>query len=727
MLLALAWLDAHIRYRLEDRQWQLPARVYAKPLILQSHQALSVQELKRELQWRGYQRSDQAALPPGHYRQQGNQFAIALRDSARATPKSPRNITVRINNRRITALRNQALSLPSARLEALEIGSLYPRHGEDRLLVNVGEVPNSLKEILLQVEDRHFYQHFGLSPRAIARAFAANIKAGRAVQGGSTLTQQLVKNVFFSNRRSIGRKLLEAVMAPLVELRFSKDEILELYLNEVYLGQQGARAIHGFALASQHYFNRSLAELSIDQVALLVAMVKGPSLYDPRRNPQRALERRNLVLRLIADAGLLSPAQAQQLAGQPLGLSSKQQRARAYPAYLDLVRRQLRRDYSDKHLQQGGMKIHTAFDPHIQYYAERSVDQILAGQDNSLQAAMVVTDVNSGDIVAVVGGRQRGFAGFNRALDAIRPIGSLIKPAVYLAALQQPQQYTLASRISDGPVQVSGQDGSLWQPKNFDRRSHGEVLLHRALAQSYNQATARLGMAMGLKPVIDTIKQLGVQRPVAALPSLLLGSVELSPLEVAAMYQTIAAKGLISPLRSIVGIADQHNQPIARYPLRQQQALEPAFVHLLHYAMVEVVKDGTGKAVYQQLPADYRVAGKTGTTNGLRDSWFAGFAGDYLAVVWIGKDDNSSTGLTGSSGALKIWREFIAQASHRPLDYSPPPGISYHWIDQATGLRSGESCEGARYLPFIQGSAPAQKSRCVRTAPSLWRWFRNLF
>ncbi|ARN73474.1 penicillin-binding protein 1B [Oceanicoccus sagamiensis] len=724
---ALIYLDAKVRYSLHERQWQLPARVYARALSLYPQKLLAADDLHRELKQLGYQAGDDRQ--PGSVRREGDQFWIYSRgfQSPDYTVK-PLRFSVRFNNNTVVQLeRIGGSALSRVQLEPMEIGSIYSSHREDRLLVKLEQVPQSLRDILLLIEDRDFYQHLGLSPRAIARAMLTNIKAGRTLQGGSTITQQLVKNVFLSSDRRLWRKGVEAIMSLLVELHFSKDEILQSYLNEVYLGQEGPRAIHGFALASRHYFNRPLAELDASQIALLVGMVKGPSYYDPWRNPERATERRNTVLQVMAKHQLISPQQQQQFAGQPLGLAKANALANVYPAYLDLVRRQLRRDYSKQSLQTKGMKIFTAFDPIVQRHAELSLASMLKDKAAEQQAAMVVTDVNNGDVVAVVGGRQMRYAGFNRALDAVRPIGSLIKPAVYLAALQQPKRYTLATSISDGPVEVKGRDGSLWQPRNFDRKSHGQVLLHRALAKSYNQATARLGMDVGLAEVIDVVANLGVKRSVAPLPSMLLGAVALSPLEVASMYQTIASTGVYSPLRSIVDIADNNGKAVARYPVVQQQVIAKPVMHLLHYAMVEVVEEGTGKLVYQSLPRAYRVAGKTGTTNDLRDSWFAGFAGDYLAVVWMGRDDNKSAGLTGSAGALTVWREFIARASHRPLDFSVPPGIAYHWVNEETGLLSREVCEGSRYMPFLQGTAPTQRDSCDASLPGVIRWFKNLF
>ncbi len=731
---ALVYLDATVRYNFSERQWQLPARVYARALSLQPGLALNADDLVGELAQLGY-RVDDRWRQPGTYRRVGNRFWIVTRGKT-ATRGQQRNnssnnalrFQLSIEQGRVESLQDAgSRSLSRVALEPLEIGSIYPSHREDRILVKLEQAPRILRDIVLLVEDRGFYEHHGISPRAIARALLVNVRAGATLQGGSTITQQLVKNVFLSADRSLWRKGVEAIMSLLLELHYSKDEIFEAYINEVYLGQEGRRAIHGFALASKHYFNRPLEELSPAQIALLVGMVKGPSYYDPWRHPDRAKTRRDIVLDLMAQQELVLPQQLQTLKSQPLGLAKANALANVYPAYLDLVRRQLRRDYSQKNLQSEGMRIYTAFDPIVQRHAEASLSSVLSRLDKPIEGAMVVTDVRSGDVVAVVGGRQMRYAGFNRALDAVRPVGSLVKPAVYLAALKESQRYTLATPISDGPVEVAGHDGSIWRPRNFDRESHGNVLLHEALAHSYNQATARLGMELGLAQVVDMLQRLGVKRHLPELPSLLLGAVGLSPLEVAGMYQTIASSGSYSPLRSITEIADHQGRALARYPVQQESAVDKPLMHLLHYAMLEVVREGTGKMVYQRLPEDFKVAGKTGTTDDLRDSWFAGFSGDYLAVVWLGRDDNKTAGLTGSLGALKVWREFMFRASNKSLDFSVPPGVAYHWIDSRSGLLTREYCENARYMPFLQGTAPSARMDCKTTLPGVLRWFKNLF
>lgn len=722
--IGLVYLDAQVRYSFDERRWQLPARVYARQLVLTEGLRLTADDLAYELRLLGY-RSGKTAREPGTVSRYGEQFEITTRGN-----NSHRSVRFRaaFKDDRLQSLKLVGgQPLTQLVLEPVEIGSIYPGHREDRILLRLNEVPNSLIETLLLIEDRDFYQHIGLSPKAIARAGVANLKAGRTIQGGSTLTQQLVKNVFLTRDRSFLRKGLEALMALLVELHYSKAEILETYLNEIYLGQEGARAIHGFALASRHYFNLPLHELDPGQIALLVGLVKGPSYYDPWRHKKRAKQRREVVLSVMKDYQLISEAQAVAFNNKPLELAKASALEGVYPAYLDLVRRQLRRDYSSEELQTKGLNIHTAFDPIVQLHVERSVQRVMAGMDKKIESAVVVTDIKTAEVVAVVGGRKPRFAGFNRALDAVRPVGSLIKPAVFLTALDQPSQYSLASMISDQPITVKGQDGSLWRPRNFDRQSHGDVLLHDALVNSYNQATSRLGMQLGLGKVLSTVKRLGVNRPLPRVPSILLGAGALSPIEVSAMYQTIASSGEQAPLRAITAVSNQQGQLLARYGKTSKQVFNPESVYLLQHTLKDVMQAGTGKRAYQVLPPQYAVAGKTGTTNDLRDSWFAGFASDYLTVVWLGRDDNGSTHLTGSSGALKVWSELMSNISHQSLKETNLDDVVYRWIDPASGVLSGKRCAGAKQLPFIKGSEPMEYGDCADIIPSGWRWLKRLF
>ncbi len=721
------YLDSHVRNKLTERLWQAPAQVYSRALHLYPEMPITLEDFQRELDLLGY-RSTSELQQPGEVVRQKTKFRVYRRAFSFEDKAEPaQQLYVHISDSRIVDLRdgkNNPVDL--ARMDPVSLGSMFITD-EDRVLVQLKDVPPLLTKTLLLVEDRNFYNHFGLSPRGILRATLANVRAGHTVQGGSTLTQQLVKNVMLSNERSLWRKVKEAVMSILVEYHYDKETILEAYLNEIFLGQEGPRPIHGFALASRHYFNRPLDELRSDQIAMLVGLVKGPSQYNPWSRPDKAKERRDLVLKLMADGGIIDHKEYQAAVKRDLSLAKKKAQDSLHPGYLDLVRRQLRRDYQEHDLQVKSLRIFTAFNPLAQWHAERSLERTLKQldpKDKGLEGAMVVTDIVSGEVIAVVGGRDMHFAGFNRALDALRPIGSLVKPAVYLSALES-KRYTLISKLDDGPLDVKI-PGGRWQPKNYDKQFHGEVPLHLALADSYNIATARLGLDLGVPKVLATIQRLGVERELPVVPAVLLGAGALSPLEVAVMYQTIAAQGVSAGLRSIRAITDVEGIPLARYPQKPVQAVSPAAIHTLQYALQEVMTAGTGRAARNVLP-NLRVAGKTGTTDDLRDSWFAGFAGDYLAVVWMGRDDNKSTGLSGSTGALKAWMAFMADTSHVDMGYEAPEGVNYIWVNEEAGLVSGENCAGAKYIPFIEGTEPTTTDGTCESNNNVLRWFQEIF
>ena len=738
----LAYLDAVVRAKFEGKKWALPAKVYARPLELYAGKRLKADDLRYELEQLGY-RSRQDVSQPGSFSQLGSylsdaEFAMYLRGFQFWDERTEaRKISLRINDGIVTRLLDGRGQDPGVvRLEPLKVGGIYPTQQEDRILVRLQDVPRYLNKTLITVEDQDYYNHWGVSPRGITRAMLANLKAGRAVQGGSTLTQQLVKNFYLTSERSLTRKINEAFMALLLDFHYSKDEILETYLNEIYLGQDGARAIHGFGLASHYYYGRNLKELKLHQMALLVAMVKGPSYYNPRRHPERAMKRRNLVLDMLAAEQVVNADQADWAKRQPLNVVDQPAYIQnSYPAYVDLVRRQLRRDYQEEDLTSEGLNIFTGLDPVVQREAERAMQlttSALVRQHGapmkSVQGAMIVTSTDTGDVLAVVGGRNSKYAGFNRALDAVRPVGSVLKPAVYLTALAQPRRYSLISPVDDSEVEIRLDDGSFWRPQNADRRSHGQLPLYQALSQSYNQATARLGMEVGVESVLDTLQQLGIERDIPAYPSVMLGATELTPLEVARMYQTIAANGFATPLQSIQAVTDATGQPLTRYPLEVEQRFDPELIHLLKYALQATMQEGTGRSVYQTLPRHINVAGKTGTTDELRDSWFAGFSGDRLAVVWMGNDDNTPAQLTGSRGALRVWSKLMGRLSPQPMRDTIPTGIEYVWVDSASGRLSGEGCQGASYVPFIKGSQPQWSAPCVKTpARAVQDWVRSWF
>ncbi|MGB5567978.1 MAG: penicillin-binding protein 1B [Sedimenticolaceae bacterium] len=716
------YLGKTVRVNFEGKRWAVPAQVYARPLDLYAGANVSAAQLKAELRFLGYREVNKVS-GPAQWAQKAGRFTVHTRDFTFWDGSEPRQAVVidvgRSGIKDIRSLRgNRGVDL--FRLEPALVGSIYPAHNEDRILVQRADIPQDLVNGLLAVEDHRFFEHAGVDVRGIARALWANIRAGRAVQGGSTLTQQLVKNFILTPERSLSRKLNEALMALIVESRYGKDEILEAYANEIFLGQEGGRAIHGFGLGAQFYFNRPLSELRLHESALLVGLVKGASYYNPRRHPQRALERRDLVIEQMQAQGFVSPAEAEAAKKQKLGVTADGTTdGQRVPAFVELVRRQLRRDYREEDLTSEGLRIFTTLDPWVQEQAVAALQKRLQRIEkarridkDSLQGALVVVSTQNGEVQALVGGRDASFAGFNRALDAIRPIGSLVKPAVYLAALSRPADYTLTTLIEDKAVDMTLPGGQRWQPNNYDRQVHGPVALHEALAHSFNLATVNLGMAVGLKPVIATLKALGVERDIDAFPSLLLGALSLSPLEVAQVYQGIAAGGFNSPLRAIRAVLDAQGQPLQRYPLTVTQAADPAAVFLLNRNLVEVTESGTAAALNRLLPQGLQVAGKTGTTNDLRDSWCAGFSADRVAVAWVGRDDNAPIGLTGSQGAMPVWADLMRNIDNVPLKMTPPQGIEYHWVDGA-GRLSRQGCEGAAAFPYIAGSQPTLRSDCI--------------
>ena len=743
LLLAVAWvvyLDIVIRIQFEGKRWALPAQVYGRPLELYAGSSLSTQAFRQELEQLGYRYTYQVS-EPGTFSQNDNEFRVYRRafhfwDGAAAAQL----LDVVFADGLVDRVRDPSngVDLDIVRLEPPRVGGIYPTHREDRVLVKLEEVPPLLPAGLVAVEDRDFYEHHGVAPRAIARAILANLKAGAAVQGGSTLTQQLVKNFFLSNQRSLWRKANEAVMAVLLEWHYDKPEILEAYLNEIYLGQEKTRAIHGFGLASHFYFDRPIQDLTLPQIASLIALVRGPSYYDPDRHPERLRKRRDLILSIMAEQGVITQAQANQAKLSGLGIAQGQGGDTRYPAFMDLVRRQLQRDYRPEDLTSEGLRIFTTFDPRVQQAAEQALRrraQLLDLHRNlqgQLQGAVIVTDTTSGEVLAVVGDRQPRYAGFNRALDAQRQIGSLIKPAVYLTALEQPDKYTLATTVNDTAIRLQGQDGTIWSPDNYDGESHGTVPMYYALVHSYNQATVRLGMELGFERIADTLQRLGAQREIPPYPSMLLGAVGFTPYEVAGLYQSLASGGFHTPLRVIREVMTAEGERLRRFPLEVQQVVEPAHVAVLVSALQEVTRSGTARSLQTLLPAGLHVAGKTGTTNDLRDSWFAGFSGEHLAVVWLGRDDNQPIGLTGSSGALTVWADILANIPTRPLQAPVADKVSYHWIDRDTGLLSGEACDNAISLAFVEGSAPIEQAACREAAsPSNMDrtvdWFKRLF
>ena len=715
-----AYLINHqVAERFKERLWDVPAKVYARPMPLFSGVKLSAKSLGHELDLLGYRRvAAQAQLTvPGTYTRYQGRFILSCRSFDFGEQLRPaRRIELTISGGRITGLKSQGRIVDMEQLDPVLIGQFYPSSMEDRVILDTGDIPELLKKAIVAVEDKNFYSHYGIDFKSIFRAIVVNIRQGRFTQGASTLTQQLAKNFFLSPEKTIKRKISEAFVAGAIERQFTKDQILDAYINEVYLGQDGARSIHGFGLGAKFYFGKSLGLLSPGETALLVGMLKGPSVYNPRVHPDRALARRNTVLGLMADQGLISPAQLTKALGRSLTVIPVPRQWR-FPFYLDLVKRSLLKEYREKDLKTIGLRIFTPLDPLVQLAAEKGVADFMSGRHSKLEAAVVVASTATNEIQALVGGKQPKSQGFNRALDAKRPIGSLVKPAVYLSALERPERYTLVTQVDDGPVSLKA-GGKLWKPMNYDKKFHGQLPLYQALVHSYNTSTVRIGMDLGLDTVFETMAQLGFKPADPLVPAMLLGSFEMAPIQVAQVYHTLASGGFYTPARVIKAVYTPDGEVLQRYPLHIEQHLDPGAVFLVDKTLQAVVREGTGRSLSRWVSSNLGVAGKTGTTNDLRDTWFAGFSANRLAVVWVGRDDNHSTGLTGASGALQVFGRVMGQIPNTPLVLTPPDNIEWAVINPRTGLRTNNNTPDAVAVPFIRGSAPVDSDPVCVPAPT---------
>ena len=711
-------LDTVIRHKFEGQRWDIPAKVFARPLEIYTNAPITQQNMTQELGLLGYKNSENYTKS-GTYVTQGNSMYVHTRGFDFGDSSEPEQVLeLTFANDQVTDVRATKPSTTGiARLEPLLIGGIYPQHNEDRVLIKLNKVPKTLIEALIATEDRNFYHHHGLSVRGTARALVSNVTGGKR-QGGSTLTQQLVKNFYLSPERTLKRKVNEALMSLLLELHYNKDEILEAYLNEVNLGQNGNYSINGYGLASQFYFGLPLRELNIAQQAYLVGLVQGPSLYNPWRNPEGALKRRNTVLNNMLVMGYLSQSQYDEEVARPLGVVSKPTLGPAkFPDFLDIVRRQLRAEYQESDLTNQGLRIFTTLDPiaqtNVQNAFKASVSQLAKGNPSrlrNLQGAVLIAHPENGELVAAVGSTQ-DFTGFNRAVDAKRQVGSLLKPVIYLNAIES-GRYNWASRIQDSAVSVPVGNDQSWTPKNYSGGEHGVVPMVQALANSYNLSAVRLGQEFGVSAFSNQLKKFGVTSNIPSYPSIFLGAVNMSPMEMLGIYGNFATGGFKYPTRAIRSVVDANGRVLERFGLNVQQTIEPSSAYILNYGLQQVMASGTGRSAYNSLPTSLKLAGKSGTTNDTRDSWFAGYSGNYVAVVWLGLDDNKITGLTGSSGALPVWTNVMRQLRQQPVNLRQTDDVQWQWIDVATGNLSAQGCEGAMYIPMLRYTVPQQATAC---------------
>jgi penicillin-binding protein 1B len=718
MALYFIYLDSKITRQFEGNKWQLPAQVYARSMTFYPGQFLSSQEVIWELERLNYSFVNRLSRT-GQFVKTANSIKIYRRDFEFYNGfEQSHIIELRFAGQKVAAIKDKfGRRINNARLEPVQIARIGNDSKQDREFVPLDKFPAMLKDTLLVVEDRAFYQHHGVSVFSILRALYTNIRAGRTVQGGSTLTQQLAKNIYLTRERSLLRKINEAFIALILDYRYSKDQILEAYLNEVYLGQSYNQGVHGMGLASDFYFSKPVDELEYDQIALLVAMVKGPSYYNPRRYKERTMERRDLVLRLMVESKLISTKEYRASLKRPINIAPmKASLQKSYPGYLELVNRELNKLLPDQDTLDAGVRVFTYFDLQKQTAMEESIQKSLPYLENrpnteALEAAMISVNVEKGGVSALVAGRDVRYSGFNRVLDTKRNIGSLVKPAVYLTALQLPH-YNLATLLDDSPLQVTNEQGTVWEPENFDRQYRGAVPLYKAFSRSINIPAVNLGLDVGVDKVANTLKGLGAKSVIDEYPSLLLGAVEMSSYEVAQLYTTIAADGEYRELTAISALTDSVGNGLYKHSVKSEPRFDKGAVYMTKYAMKRVTKDGTAKRLNLHFPS-IQLAGKTGTSNDSRDSWFAGFDQNTVTVAWLGRDDNKSTGLTGSVGALEAYIRYLKPLNPQAIADTRPPSIRWAFVNELTGKQAPPGCGNVIQLP-LRASEFEPRPQCIR-------------
>ncbi len=728
------YLDAKVQKTFEGQRWQVPAQIYGQIEWLRIGDDKDIVQLTKSLKLNGYQKVA-FADSPGQFSQSARRLIVYRRAFDFPNTRSGESNTavqlmIEFDEGKVSQLFVDNAPVNALKLEPTLLARLVPDNKEDRVLIALEGMPTLLLDALLLIEDRDFYHHQGISPLGILRALYSNVLAGRTVQGGSTLTQQLVKNMFLTREKTLTRKFKEALMALIIEVRYSKDQLLEAYINEVYLGQHYAHGIYGFGLAAKFYFGKPIVQLSHEQIALLVAQVKGPSYYDPWRHPERAKTRRDLILRLMFEQNLLSVHEFEQAVTAPLTIRAQRRfKSQNYPAYLQLVKRELSETLSSRQ-QKSGIRVFTGFSHYSQQLLEQSVAQQLVKlekqhQQKDLQAAMIVTDIETAEVRALVGDKQSGFAGFNRALHVNRSIGSLVKPVIYSAALERYEQYNLATVLDDKPITLKSGQGKSWQPKNYDGKYRGQVPLIDGLVKSLNIPTVNLGMSLGLDNVANAIYSLGYKENIVTRPSMLLGAINMSPWQINQMFLPIAKQGNSLKAHAVNLIVSKNGSTLWQFENEPEQILSTNAAYLMNYALMEVTKSGTARSLTWRIK-NAEFAGKTGTSNDLRDSWFIGYDDKYLVTTWLGKDNNDSTGLTGSSGALVLFADYMKSQGVTNKTSVKPDAIALTLFEQQTGNAVTSECDGTITYPAISLGIRLETS-CLKEKEDNRSWFEKLF
>ncbi len=722
----LVWgftISQDIIARFEGQKFRLPSRIYAEPPVLARGLDLDRFKILDRLNDVGYRRNESGSLEPGQYRAAPNRLEIALRASGAGDRRRPaQHVVLDLDDGKVTRVSSPDRgAAPPFTLEPEIVSGLFQHVWEERELVEIGDVPRPLIDAILATEDSRFLDHAGIDPIGIARALVANLRSGSVQEGGSTITQQLVKNLFLTPERTLSRKLREAGMALVLDALYPKDEILGVYLNAIYLGQRGAMGIYGVGEASRYYFGKPLKDLTLGECAMLGGLIRSPGRFDPYRHPDEAAERRAVVLKRMVDTNRLTPERAEAARAEPLPHGLPPGPPEGAPYFVELLREELAATYSDNTLNAGGLRVMSTLDPELQHEAERAVTQGVEqlekrreenhpeGDPSRLEAALIELDPDTGSIKALVGGRDFRSAPFNRATKARRQPGSLFKPFLYARALEGKDGFapTLATPVEDREITVK-YERQVWKPANYDGKYEGVVPFHRALALSLNTAAVRVWQQVGTAGLRAQLRDVGFEGNLPAVPSLALGTAEVTPLEVARAFGVLATGGTRVEPTTVRSVIDATGKVLTRTRLSSTHVMDPKVAYLVTWALEEVLQTGTG-AASRSMGLDRPAAGKTGTTDDFRDAWFAGYLPGRVVVVWVGRDNNEPVGMVAARAALPIWVDYVAHTSWWPAEeLTVPDGIVFADVDPENGDLATAACPKTEHLPFIEGTEPKQ-------------------
>jgi penicillin-binding protein 1B len=711
-----------VERRLEGERFQVPSRLYARPLTLREGQPFTREGLLKVLNGLKYEHMQQGTPGPGEFVLGDKGLVFTPRPEPGAADEP---LLVTFDKGRLKEIRGQASKkkYPSQTLEPELITYLFDESREKRRLIRYDELPDGVIKAVLAIEDRRFFSHPGLDPFRIVGAAVRNVRAESYIQGGSTITQQLCKNFFLTPEKSMRRKVLEAVLAFVLERRAEKKDILELYLNEIYLGQAGSFSINGVGEAARMYFHKDVGNLTLPEAALIAGMIQSPNPYNPYRHPERAKERRDLVIHAMHDAGYIDASVMDEALASPLSVQSGTMDTTDAPYFVDLVRKELAERYDPTDLNTQNLAIQTTLDLRLQGMAQKAVENGLAAVVKLLkrkdgktpQACLIAIEPSTGNVVALVGGRSYGSSQYNRVTQARRQPGSTFKPFVYLAAFEaffdDPAlpPITPATVVEDSPAVFFYEDKE-YIPQNYEDKYFGYVTLRTALAHSLNVATVKVAEMVGYDRVANLwSKKLGIGAPIQPYPAMALGAFEATPYEMATAYNVLANGGLkIEPV-TVLSVTEEKGKTLEQHdPKPPERVVHEASAYLVTSMLRSVINEGTAAAARAW---DFRpdAAGKTGTTNDLRDAWFAGYSPDLLCVVWVGFDDNTPIGYAGSRVALPIWVNFMkeALAGVRTRRFRvPDEHIVFVDVDRETGQRPGPSTSRVISEAFIAGTEP---------------------